>query len=157
MRSIAIMNSVRVGLVCFFMLPGVLFAQAKEKTPPCHGEENYATQSALVEMINAGLIKSFASIYTDEKHPYHLKTDLLDSRKIGRFSAKDFPASDVYRQIQRFNVKTKEGQSFEVLTISEATYAECSMGSPTILVISPEYKVLSRGASVLETRHDTAK
>jgi hypothetical protein len=151
------MNRTHFGLACLLMLPGILLAQAKGKAPPCYGEENSATQSALVEMVNAGLIKDFASIYIAEKKPYHLKTDLLSSTKIGKYSAKDFPPSDVHRQIQKFEVNTKEGQSFEVLTISEATFVECSMSSPTIIVISPEFRVLNVGTSALKTPNGTEK
>jgi hypothetical protein len=88
---------------------GVSFARDKTDTPPCNGEENFATQTALVQMVNTGLIKNFASIYRNDHAPYHLKTRLLDSKIIGKYSAKDFPTSVLYRQIQKIDVDTKEG------------------------------------------------
>lgn len=119
------------------------------KTPPCYGTENFATQSALTAMVNAGLIQDFASIYRDEKAPYFLKTALLDSVKLGKYSGKNFPPTDIYRQIQKITVRTKEGQLYEVITVSEASFVECSLSEPAVVVISPVFRALGGGASVL--------
>jgi hypothetical protein len=120
---------------------------APGRTPPCYSNENYATQMALTAMVDAGLIKDPASIYHDKApyHPYFLKTVLLDSEKVGRYSAAGYPATDVYRQIQKMTVRTRENQAFEVMTISEASFAECSMSAPLVMVLSPEMQVLDKG------------
>lgn len=144
----------RLALIGLFALPGISLAGDKNGTPPCYGEENFATQTALVQMVNAGLIKNFASIYRDNRQPYHLTTRLLDSEKIGEYATKDFPAATLYRQIQKVDVGTREGKSFEILSISEATSVECSMSGPTTILISPEFKVLSIGKSILNTAGD---
>lgn len=124
-------------------------AHSTDKVPPCYGNENYATQSALTEMVNAGLIPSSASIYRDEKHAYSLKTALLDSEKIGKYSGPGFPTTDVYRLTQKISVRTKENKAFDVITISEASFAECSLSEPVIIVIYPDLQTLSAGKSIL--------
>jgi hypothetical protein len=143
----------KIGTIFSIFLAGCLaapaFGQPNGKTPPCYGNENNATQSALTAMVNAGLILNFASIYRDEKKPYSLKTTLLDSEKIGKYSALDFPSSDVYKQVQKVTIRTKENKSFEVLTISETTFVECSLSEPAIIVVSPELQVLSKGKFVI--------
>jgi hypothetical protein len=131
---------------CFIGLPVSTMAQPSEKAPPCYGTERWATQTALVAMVNAGMIKDFASIYRDQQ-PYHLKTTLLESRPIGTVAITGYPPVTVHRQIQRMEVATKDGQHFEVLTISEATKLECSMSGVTVIILSPEYKVLNTGTS----------
>jgi len=126
-----------------------VFAQSVGKVPPCYGNENYATQTTLTGMVNAGLIPNSESIYRDEKHAYSLKTTLLDSEKVGKYSGPGFPVSDVYRLTQKISVRTKEGKTFDVITISEASFAECSLSDPVIIVIYPELQTLSAGKSIL--------
>jgi hypothetical protein len=121
----------------------VAHAEESKKTPPCHGVENFPTQIALTTMVNEKLIPDFASIYQDADRPYSLKSTLLDSKKIGRYGgSKDYPEADVYRQIQKINVSTKEGQSFELITVSEVSFVECSLTGPAVVLIAPEFRVL---------------
>ena len=151
--TIAALSAILVG--CLTLSFHSAYGKSLEKTPPCYGNENFATQSALTAMVNAGLIPNFASIYRDEKNPYFLKTTLLDSEKVGKYAAKDFPESDIYKQIQKVTVRTKEGKSFEVLTMSETSFVECSLSEPAIIVISPKFNVLSTGTSVLNAKVDS--
>ncbi len=148
--TIVALSAILVG--CLTLSCHSAYGNPLQKTPPCYGNENFATQSALTTMVNAGLIPNFASIYRDEKNPYFLKTTLLDSEKVGKYLAKDFPESDVYKQIQKVTVHTKEGKSFEVLTVSETSFVECSLSEPAVMVISPEFHILSSGTSVLNTK-----
>jgi hypothetical protein len=140
-------SRLQVGLIaCMVGLTFAPKAQSAENPPPCHGTERWATQTALAAMVNAGIIKDFASIYHDQQ-PYHLKTTLLESTPIGTVSMTGYPPVTVHRQIQRMEVGTKEGKQFQVLTISEATKLECSMSDVTVVILSPEYRVLATGTS----------
>jgi len=118
--------------------------------PPCYGPENYATQSALVDLVNSGRVADAASIYRDDKTPYGLTTALLDAEPVGRFSGPGLPESTVVRQIQKIEVKTRGGDAFVLLTISEVSAAECALSAPTVLLMQPEYVVLRVGESVLK-------
>jgi hypothetical protein len=133
-------------------LPVYGYGQSVGKTPPCYGNENNATQTALTAMVNAKMIPGFESIYRDDKKPYFLKTTLLDSEKVGKYSGRDYPATDIYRQVQKMNVRTKENKEFEVMTISETSFVECSMSEPVVIVVSPEFQVLSKGKFLISTQ-----
>ncbi|AKJ28336.1 hypothetical protein AAW51_1645 [Caldimonas brevitalea] len=106
---------------------------------------------ALDHMVDAGLIRDSASIYRGDT-PYFLKTELLDSQKVGVFSGLEFPTSEVYRQIEKFTVKTKEGQSYEVLTVTEVSFVECSMAHLATVLLAPEFRVLKTGTSILKEK-----
>ncbi|MBP6562551.1 MAG: hypothetical protein KA214_03645 [Neisseriaceae bacterium] len=112
-------------------------------TPACYGESNWATQLTLSSMVANQYIVDSAGVDFAK-----LKTTLLESTKVGKYQFAQ--EEDVYRQIQKVSMTTRDGRTFEVLTISEATFTECSMGSPRIILVAPEFKVLERGASILE-------
>ncbi|AKJ30304.1 hypothetical protein [Caldimonas brevitalea] len=140
-----------LALAGFGLLQNAL-AEPAEKIPPCYGPKRWATQIALDQMVEAGLIRDVASIYREGDTPYFLKTKLLESKKIGEYTSPGYPPESIYRQIQQFVVKTKEGQSYEVLTISEASPKECSMASLATVVLSPEFRILNTGKSVLDKK-----
>ena len=120
-----------LGLSCFS-----IFAKT-EKVPNCYGNENWATQSALTSMVNAGLIKNSDSEET-------VKTELLRSEKVGYFKyekkGKEYP---LYSLTQKITLQTKEGNKFEAITFSQATEVECSMSGVDVVVTYPEPKFLS--------------
>ena len=127
-----------------------MFHPWAKKTPACHGTASYPTQAALTMMVNEKLVPDMSSIYRETNKPYSLKTVLLDSKKIGRYGgSKDYPESDVYRQIQKISVGTKEGPSFEVITVSEVSFVECSLTGPAIVVVAPAFRVLSPGGETV--------
>ncbi|MCZ4305480.1 hypothetical protein O4G98_12120 [Zoogloeaceae bacterium G21618-S1] len=143
--------SLRRALLCIATLGlsvQVSSASATEEAPPCYGPENYATQIALVELVNTRRVADATSIYRDRTTPYHLRTTLLDSQRIGRFSGPGMPETDVYRQIQKIEVRTRSGDAFILLTISEVSVLECSLSAPTVVMMQPEYVVLRVGGSV---------
>lgn len=127
-------------------------ATAADTAPPCYGPENHATQSALVELVNAGHVPDASAIYRDDNTPYHLKTTLLDAQQIGTLSGPGLPKVEVYRQIQKIELSTRAGNPFTLLTISETSVAECSLSSPTVVLLSPAYAVLRLGTSALAPR-----
>lgn len=131
---------------CLAIAAAPAHAERATKTPACHGAQSYPTQAALTMMVNEKLVPDISSIYREESTPYSLKTVLLDSKKVGRYGgSKDYPAADVYRQIQKISVGTKERQSFELITVSEVSFVECSLTGPSIIVIAPGFRVLSPG------------
>ncbi len=138
------------------LLTGALAApvlgKTTEKQPACYGNDNFATQSALTQMVNTGLIKDFSAIYKDERNPYELKTTLLESQNIGKYSSAAIPEIDIYKQIQKINLRLKDGKAFEILTISEASFAECSLTEPTVILISPTIQILNAGKSIFTQR-----
>lgn len=147
-KSAAVLSLV---LTSFFGAAQGAPAKPSEKMPLCYGPDKWATQVALGHMVDAGLIRDSSSIYRGDT-PYSLTTALLDSYKVGVFSGPEFPRSDVYRQIEKFTVKTKEGQLYEVMTITEATFVECSMAHLATVVLTPEFRVLQTGKSILKEK-----
>lgn len=124
-------------------------ALAEDGPPPCFGPENYATQVALSELVNAHRVEGASAFYTDTMTPYGLTTRLIDAKPVGMASGPGMPATTVYRQIQVIEVRTRQAKAFELLTISEVSAAECSLAAPTVILMHPDYAVLRVGASVV--------
>lgn len=120
---------------------------AKEKVPKCYGVNNWATQTSTTLMVNEGLLKDSGDIYSNGKS---IKTSLLESKKIGIDKDPEANHANLYRQIQKIELKNQTGKNFELITISEASDLECSMSTPTVILISPELKILSEGDSYLQ-------
>lgn len=125
----------------------VSLAKGEENTiPPCYGPANWSATLAVSEMRDQGILKKSDSVL---KNSSEIKTSLLEGKKIGVVSDPAYKNSNLYRQIQKIELKNNEGKSFELITISESSDLECSMSSPSIILISPEFKVLNQGDSYL--------
>jgi len=124
-------------------------AFAEDGPPACFGPENYATQVALSELVNANRVEGASAFYKDTMTPYGLKTRLIDAKPVGMLSGPGMPATTVYRQIQVIEVRTGQAKEFELLTISEVSVAECSLAAPTVILMHPDYAVLRVGTSVV--------
>ena len=106
-------------LVCVAF--GICPDAAQAKTPDCSGA--WPTNMAFVHMKNAGLV-------TNEEIDFNVtKTVRLTSEKIGK---------DLFRQVYLVTFIRKEGPPLHVLTISDASSDECSMGSVRVFVVSQE-------------------
>ena len=106
-------------LVCVAF--GIRTDAAQAKTPDCSGR--WPTNMAFVEMKNAGVAKN-------EEIDFRLtKTVRLTSERIGK---------DLFRQVYLVTFIRKEGPPLQVLTISDASSDECSMGSVRVFVVSQE-------------------
>lgn len=139
-----------VAACCLAAVSGI--TSAADTAPPCYGPENHATQIALVELVNAGHVADASALYHDDNTPYHLKTTLLDAQPIGAQSGMGLSAVAVYRQIQKIELSTRSGTPYTLLTISETSFAECSLSSPTVVILSPTYALLRLGTSALTPR-----
>lgn len=100
---------------------------ALSKEPDCYGPERWAASMAFATLKNQGI--------TDNNKVDFSKTQAvkLTSEKIGK--DKDYN-DDLYRQVQSVKFTEKSGNIIEVITISNATKTECSMGSVDVYVVS---------------------
>lgn len=131
-----------------FLLAGI--AHSKEQyIPPCYGPERWSATLAVSHMVNSGILNKEDAVTQNSKE---MKTSLLEGRKIGIVSDPEFKNAGLYRQIQKIELKNNKGVKFETITISETSDLECSMTSPTIILISPEVKILNKGESFLELK-----
>ncbi len=103
-------------LFAIVLLPG--FVLAKSNGPDCHSWPMSMTEGW---MKNSGIV---AITHLDESKT---KYALLASEKKGK---------DLYTQVYRFTFYDKSGQSYEVITTSDASNEECSMGSVNSYLIA---------------------
>jgi hypothetical protein len=105
----------------------------------CYEKDAWATQMTLTTIKNEKLF--------DVENIADIKTNLLHSKKVGIVpNTKEV----IYRQIQSIDIKTSDNKSFSLLTISDYSDEECSMNTPTIILIYPELRVINFGSSYLE-------
>ena len=109
----------KFGLISLFLAS----SSALAKEPDCYGPERWAASMAFVTLKNQGI--------TDNDKVDFSKTQAvkLASEKIGK-------NKDLYRQVQTVKFTEKSGNVIEVITISDATQSECSMGSVEVYVVS---------------------
>ena len=105
----------RLALACLFLAAPALCLAA---SPQC---ASWPTSMALVHLKNAGI--------TDPTKVDESKTKAvrLASEKIGK---------DLYRQIYDITFHETAGRDIEVITSSEASSSECSMGGVSVYVVS---------------------
>src|SRR5215813_11468750 len=110
-------------------LIGILFisSSAFANEPDCYGPERWAASMAFVTLKNQGI--------TDNDKVDFSKTQAvkLASEKIGKDK---YYKDDLYRQVQNVKFTERSGNVIEVITISEATKTECSMGSVEVYLVS---------------------
>lgn len=131
--------------LCYILLlsiSGLVYGAKPEKIPACYGVDNWATQVTTSKMVNDGLLKESDDIFDNGRA---IETALLESRKVGMISTPPYPKEALYRQIQKISLKNKDGKLFEIITISNVSDAECSMNGPTMILITPELKILDAG------------
>ncbi len=89
--------------------------------PDCTGANRWPASMAFVHLKNAGLVTNDGIEFD--------KTSVarLASEKLGK---------DLYRQVHRIRFTEKTGTVLEVITVSEASSAECSMGKVDVFVVS---------------------
>ncbi|QGZ61646.1 hypothetical protein [Paraburkholderia acidisoli] len=107
----------RVLLALSLTAPALCFA----KSPPC---SHWPMKMAEAVLTEAGLT---ASEKLDDAKTTAVR---LASEQIGR---------DLYQQIYRITFHEKGGQSIEVVTNSQASSKECSMGSVDVFVVSKQF------------------
>ncbi len=103
-------------LFAILLFPG--FVLAKSNGPDCHSwpmnmTEGWMKNSGIVDITNLDESKT--------------KYSLLASEKKGK---------DLYTQVYHFTFYDKSGHSYEVITTSDASNEECSMGSVNSYLVS---------------------
>ena len=113
----------KMGLIALLFVASPALA----KEPECYGPERWAASMAFATLKNQGI--------TDNDKVDFSKTQAvkLASEKIGK--DKDYH-DDLYRQVQSVKFTEKSGNVIDVITISDATKTECSMGSVEVYVVS---------------------
>jgi hypothetical protein len=104
-------------ILLLILFPSLVFAEA----PDCTGVDRWPTSMAFVKLKNEGLTDNNKLDFTKTK------TIRLASEKIGK---------DLYRQVHYIVFTEKSGNTIEVITVSEASNEECSMGDVDVFVIS---------------------
>jgi hypothetical protein len=99
------------------LLSWAAFAQ----NPDCTGVDNFPTRSAFVSLKNAYITDNYKVDFTKTK------TVRLASEKIGK---------DLYRQVHHVTFVEKSGTTIEVITVNNASNAECSESAVDVYVIS---------------------
>jgi len=106
-------------IIVFFtiiLLPTTVLA--KTNGPDCHSWPMNMTEGWLK---NSGIVNI---------------TDLDETKTKYVLLASEKKASNLYNQIYRFQFFNKNGQSYEVITTSDSSYDECSLGSVNSYLIS---------------------
>lgn len=117
------MKKLHVGIITLVLVSSPALA----KEPNCYGVDRWAEGIAYGALKNEGLIDP-------EKIDFSkTKTSKLASEKIGKDK---FYHDDLYRQVQNIKYTEKSGSIIEVITISDATKTECSMGDVEVYVVS---------------------
>ena len=100
---------------------GVAGSRALGADPDCAGIDRWPTNMAFVHLKNAG-------ITTNDKVDFtKTRTTRLASQRIGK---------DLYRQVHRVIFTEKSGREIEVITVSDASHDECSMGGVDVFVVA---------------------
>jgi hypothetical protein len=94
---------------------------ATKASPDCSGKDRWPASSAYGALKNAGMAGP-TDVAFDQT-----AVRRLSSEKIG---------TDLYRQVHLVTFFKKAGAAIQVITVSDASHAECSMGNVQVFVIS---------------------
>ncbi|MEW6229688.1 MAG: hypothetical protein AB1700_16625 [Bacillota bacterium] len=105
--------------IVLMSLPRSAFA----KSPDCAGPDRWPTNMALVQLKNAGIADSGQIDFSKTR------STRIVSERIGK---------DLYRQVHRVIFSKKNGDRIELMTVSDASHDECSMGAVQVFLISKQ-------------------
>jgi hypothetical protein len=103
------------------MLITLYFSPVKEKHPDCTCNDCWPASMAYVHLKDADLAGPQTLDFKKTK------VKRLASEKIG---------DDLYRQIHLVTFKEKNGGTINVITVSDASFEECSMSDVEVYVVS---------------------
>lgn len=103
---------------CYLISAMPVSAQKQTVHPDCW---HWPTMMAFTQLKNAGVIDN----RTDADHARHTR---IASQRIG---------PDLYRQVYDVHFPRPDGRDIEVITISDASLQECSMGEVRVLRVIP--------------------
>jgi hypothetical protein len=110
-------------VMVYAALPTASFA----KDPQCNGIESWPTAMAFVQLKNAGIADN------DDIDFSKTATVRIASQKMGK---DPYYHEDLYRQVHNVKFIKKSGEVIELITVSDATHSECSMGKVDVFVVS---------------------
>jgi hypothetical protein len=110
-----------VSLALFLCL--LISEHAGAGAPNCSKPDGWASNMAFSQLKNLGLLHNETTDFA------RTKVTRLASEKIG---------TDLYRQIHQIVFTEKSGHTLAVITISDASHQECSMGDVRVFVISQQ-------------------
>ncbi len=115
------MKTRHVWVFLTIILISLLAPVAHADDPACAGTNNWAASMAFVHLKNAGLVNNQT-----------IDFGKMDVKRI----ASDKIAKDLYRQVHLITFTEISGRKVEVITVSDASHEECSMGGVEVFVIS---------------------
>jgi len=111
----------KLGLKIIIIL--LLAGQIQAKPPKCDSPESWPAATAHASLKNAKIIDNDKFDFTKTK------VSRMASEKIGK---------DFYRQVHLVKFFEKNGKEVLVITLSDSSNEECSMGKVQVFVISSE-------------------
>ncbi|WP_374029433.1 hypothetical protein [Bdellovibrio bacteriovorus] len=112
----------KLNLLIFVLL--LLAPQVHAKHPKCDGPENWPASMAHATLKNSKIIDN------DKFNFSKTKVSRIASEKIGK---------NLYKQVHFVKFYEKKGQELSVITVSDSSNEECSMGKVQVYVISSEH------------------
>jgi hypothetical protein len=100
-------------------------------SPDCGHPDDWAATMAFTHLKNAGLV-------------HNDTTDFSKTKVVQLVSAKT--GKDLYRQVYKVTFSDRSGNTVEVITINDASHAECSESGVEVFVISKDLGSLNEGA-----------
>lgn len=112
-------------LVLLFLITGSVCA----KVPDCASPNGWPASIAFAKLKNAGIVKNTdLNLKKTEVHR-------LASEKIGK---------DLYRQVLEIVFFKTDGHVIRVVTMSDSSFEECSMGDVEVFLVAKEFGSLER-------------
>ena len=120
--EVLMVNKVKLSIKRLFFLALITFTVTSyAASPNCSGVDNWAARMSFVHLKNAGFLNSQN---IDLKKT---KVELIVSKEVSK---------GLYRQIHLVTFEKKSGEVIKVITINDASIAECSMSAVNVYVIS---------------------
>lgn len=113
------MKIVMRSLVLILFVVSVPLAWAAD--PKCDGPQRWTAVMALGQLQDAGLTNGTKTVHDK------ISVKRLASQRVGK---------DLYRQVHRVTYPQSDGSSLEVITVSDASHQECSMGDVQVFLVS---------------------
>jgi hypothetical protein len=121
-RSTESLGVISVKLAISLGIVGLLASSAGiAKVPDCTGPEHWPASTAYVRLKDRGVLSSETVVFE------RVTSVRVASEKIG---------ADLWRQVHRVRFPLKNKQVVQVLTVSDASSEECSMGDVDVFLVS---------------------
>lgn len=119
------MGKTKMRIAALLLLAGACGADAARphpREPDCSGPDHWAAKVTVVKLKNAGIV-------TQEAFVARVEARQILSQRLPK---------GLYRQVFRVVIPRRGGSPLVALTISDATFEECSMNDPKVYLVSRE-------------------